>query len=105
MFVGGTGPLVSAFLSPERLGREKLVATHAACMTTQHGLKGLAFGFLGFQFLPWLPVMAAMIASGFVGTLTGRRILQRLPERLFTRLFRTVLTLLGLRLLLLGFTG
>ena len=46
-----------------------------------------------------------MIASGFVGTLTGRRILQRLPERLFTRLFRAVLTLLGLRLLLLGFTG
>ena len=105
MFVGGTGPLVSAFLSPERLGREKLVATHATCMTTQHGLKGLAFGFLGFQFLPWLPVMAAMIASGFVGTLAGRRILQRLPERLFTRLFRAVLTVLGLRLLLLGFIG
>lgn len=105
MFVGGTGPLVSAFLSPERLGREKLIATHAACMTTQHGLKGLAFGFLGFQFLPWLPVMAAMIASGFVGTLAGRRILQRLPERLFTRLFRAVLTVLGLRLLLLGFIG
>jgi uncharacterized membrane protein YfcA len=74
-------------------------------MTIQHGLKGIAFGFLGFQFLPWLPVMAAMIASGFIGTLAGRRILQRLPERLFTKLFRLVLTVLGLRLLLLGFIG
>ena len=105
LFVGGTGPLVSAFFSPEHLGREKLVATHATCMTIQHGLKGIAFGFLGFQFLPWLPVMAAMIASGFIGTLAGRRILQRLPEQLFTKLFRLVLTVLGLRLLLLGFIG
>ena len=105
LFVGGTGPLVSAFFSPEHLGREKLVATHATCMTIQHGLKGIAFGFLGVQFLPWLPVMAAMIASGFIGTLAGRRILQRLPEQLFTKLFRLVLTVLGLRLLLLGFIG
>jgi uncharacterized membrane protein YfcA len=63
------------------------------------------FGFLGFQFLPWLPALAAMILSGFLGTLAGRHILHRLPEKLFTQLFRAVLTVLGLRLLLLAFTG
>ena len=105
LFVGGTGPLVSAFFSPAHLGREKLVAPHATCMTIQHGLKGIAFGFLGFQFLPWLPVMVAMIASGFIGTLAGCRILQQLPERLFIKLFRLVLPVLGLRLLLLGLIG
>ena len=105
MFVGATGPLVSSFLSPEKLGRERVVATLAACMTAQHGLKGIAFGVLGFYFQPWIPVLVVMIASGFLGTLLGRRILKRLPEQLFSRLFRIVLTLLAGRLLYLAMTA
>ena len=105
MFVGATGPLVSSFLSPEKLGRERVVATLAACMTAQHGLKGIAFGVLGFYFQPWIPVIVVMIASGFLGTLLGRRILKGLPERLFSRLFRIVLTLLAGRLLYLAMTA
>ena len=105
MFVGATGPLVSSFLSPEKLGRERVVATLAACMTAQHGLKGIAFGALGFYFQPWIPVIVVMIASGFLGTLLGRRILKRLPGRLFSRLFRIVLTLLAGRLLYLAITA
>ena len=105
MFVGATGPLVSSFLSPEKLGRERVVATLAACMTAQHGLKGIAFGVLGFYFQPWIPVIAIMIATGFLGTLLGRRILKRLPERLFSRLFRIVLTVLAGRLLYLAITA
>ena len=105
MFVGATGPLVSSFLSPEKLGRERMVATLAACMTIQHGLKGIAFGVLGFYFQPWIPVIVVMIASGFLGTLLGRRILKRLPEQLFSRLFRIVLTLLAGRLLYLAITA
>ncbi len=105
MFVGATGPLVSSFLSPEKLGRERVVATLAACMTAQHGLKGIAFGVLGFYFQPWIPVIVIMIATGFLGTLLGRRILKRLPERLFSRLFRIVLTVLAGRLLYLAITA
>jgi len=102
MFVGATGPLVSSFLSPEKLGRERVVATLAACMTIQHGLKGVAFGVIGFYFQPWIPIIAVMIASGFLGTLLGRRILKGLPEQLFSRLLRVVLTLLAGRLLYLA---
>ena len=105
MFVGATGPLVSSFLSPEKLGRERMVATLASCMTIQHSLKGIAFGVLGFYFQPWIPVIVVMIASGFLGTLLGRRILKGLPERLFSRLFRIVLTVLAGRLLYLAITA
>ena len=104
MFVGATGPLVSSFLSPEKLGRERMVATLASCMTIQHGFKGIAFGVLGFYFQPWIPVIVIMIATGFLGTLLGRRILKKLPERLFSRLFRIVLTVLAGRLLYLAIT-
>ena len=105
MFVGATGPLVSSFLSPKKLGRERVVATLAACMTIQHGLKGIAFGVLGFYFQPWIPVIVIMIATGFLGTLLGRRILKKLPERLFSRLFRIVLTVLAGRLRYLAITA
>ena len=105
MFVGATGPLVSSFLSPQKLGRERMVATLAACMTIQHGLKGIAFGVLGFYFQPWIPIIIVMIASGFLGTLLGRRILKKLPEQLFSRLFRIVLTVLAGRLFYLAITA
>jgi uncharacterized protein len=100
MLVGATGPYVLALLRPLSLGREGLVATHAAAMTAQHGLKMLAFGFLGFAFAPWLPLIALMIAAGFVGTLVGRRLLGWLDERLFGRLVQAILTIVALDLVL-----
>lgn len=105
MFLGATGPFVAAFLSPERLGRKGVVATHAACMTLQHGLKVAAFSALGFALIPWLPVLAAMMGLGFLGTIVGTRLLDRLPERGFARGFRLVLTLLALQLLWNGAAG
>lgn len=99
MFVGATGPFVASFISPDRLERHAVVATHATCMTVQHTLKVVAFGFLGFAFLPWVPLLAAMIGAGLLGTMLGRRLLDRLPHRLFSRIFKAILTLLALRLL------
>lgn len=105
IFVGATGPLVASFLSPEKLGREGLVGTLAACMAWQHAIKGLVFGMVGFAFAPWLPLMAAMIISGFIGTLLGRRLLQSLSERDFAVLFRLVMTLLAARVLYRAIVG
>lgn len=100
MLVGATGPYVVALLKPLGLGKEGLIATHAAAMTAQHGLKMLAFGFLGFAFAPWLPLVAAMIAAGFLGTIIGRHWLGRLAQHHFDRLIQIVLTVLALDLVL-----
>jgi uncharacterized protein len=99
MFVGATGPFVASFITPDRLPRHAMVATHGACMTVQHSLKVVAFGFLGFAFLPWVPLLAAMIGAGLLGTMLGRRMLDRLPHRVFARVFKLILTALALRLL------
>lgn len=99
MFVGGTGSLVAAFLSPERFGRHGMVATHASCMTVQHTLKVIAFGFIGFAYLPWALLIAAMIGTGFLGTIVGRKLLGRMNEKTFRFIYRSVLTVLALRLL------
>ncbi len=99
MFIGATGPLVGSFWRVETLGRQGVVANHAACMTVQHGLKVGAFAMLGFPFLQWLPFLAAMIAAGFIGTLLGTRLLKHLPDRGFALAFRAVLTVLAARLI------
>ena len=99
MFVGATGPFVQALLLPLKLEKRQLIATHAVCTTIQHLLKVFAFGLLGFSFADWLPLVAAMIVSGFAGTLAGTRLLERLPERWFLLTIKAVLTLVGLDLL------
>jgi len=95
MFVGATGPFVAALVAPRLSDRRAYVATHAAAMVLQHGLKVAVFGLLGFAFGDWLALMAAMVGAGLLGTLTGTRILDRLPERTFRPLFAVAMTALG----------
>jgi uncharacterized membrane protein YfcA len=99
MFVGATGPFVQALLLPLGLEKRQLIATHAACTTIQHLLKVFAFTALGFAFKDWLPLIAAMIVSGFAGTLAGTKLLDSLPERWFKVTIQLLLTIVGLDLL------
>jgi uncharacterized membrane protein YfcA len=99
MFVGAVGPFVQALLLPLRLERRQLVATHSAMQTGQHLLKVLAFGLVGFSFSDWLPLTLAMIASGFLGTLFGTRLLDRMSAAVFERVLKGGLTLIALDLL------
>jgi uncharacterized protein len=99
IFVGATGPFVQALFLPLNLEKKVLVASHAACNVIQHGLKVVAFGWLGFNFADWLPLMVAMIATGFLGTWLGTRLLDRMPEALFKTVLKWLLTILSLDLL------
>ena len=106
MFLGATGPLLASVVAAMIPGdRKAVVATSAAGLIIQHGLKVVAFGLAGFAFRPWLPLIAAMIATGYVGTLTGSTLLNRMPEEKFRLGFRLILTLLALDMLRRGFLG
>ncbi|NKC11130.1 MAG: TSUP family transporter [Gammaproteobacteria bacterium] len=105
MFVGAVGPLFGACLSAGRFDRHTVVATQGACVCMHYLLKAVAFGVIGFAYLEWLPFIIAMTASGFAGTLVGGRGLDKLPEKLFAKAFRTVLTLFALKLLWSGLMG
>ena len=100
LFLGAAGPLSPPFLLREGLSKDRLVATHAATMTVMHLLKILTFGLLGFAFRPYLPMIAGMVVGVTAGSYVGTRLRSRVPEALFLRLFRIVITLLALRLIL-----
>ena len=99
MFFGATGPIATTMLSAAKLERLNIVATHAACMTAQHGLKIVTFGLLGFAYGQWAIFVSAILVSGFAGTALGTRILRRMPEKTFAQGFKYILTAIALYLL------
>tara|TARA_B100000686_G_scaffold30472_1_gene31224 strand:- start:245 stop:1018 length:774 start_codon:yes stop_codon:yes gene_type:complete len=105
MFVGGTGPLIAPFIKASTTERQMTVATHGVFMFWQHGIKIIIFGFLGFAFAPYVTMMVAMILFGSIGVVVGKRILTKMPEHIFKKLFNTILVMLAIWLLYEGFTG
>jgi uncharacterized protein len=99
MFIGSTGTFVQALFLPMKLEKKVLIASHAACMVVHHGLKILAFGILGIAFKDYLPLIALMIAAGFMGTWFGTRLLERIPQQVFDVVLKGLLTVLALDLL------
>ncbi len=99
MFFGATGLFVASYTRSFALPRLGHVATHAALMSLQHGVKAIVFGLLGFAYAEWGLVVAAMIASGGVGTLLGRSFLVRLDDRRFGLVLDTLLILISAQLL------
>ncbi|QCF24606.1 hypothetical protein [Hydrocarboniclastica marina] len=88
-------------LDPDRL---KTVATFAAAMPLQHAPKAVVFAAAGFVMYDWLCfiaaiIIAATIAFGAFGTWMGLKLLRRLNDDRFSRVFNIVLTLPAMRLI------
>jgi uncharacterized membrane protein YfcA len=99
MFFGAAGPIGAAVLSTLGLTRHQFVANQAVTALIMHIFKIIAFGALGFAFAPWFGLIVLMIVSGFLGTLSGSRLLGRMNEKSFKTGFKWVMTLLALNLL------
>lgn len=96
--LGATGPLMAPFFLHLGLSRRALVGTKAICQTLQHLAKLLVFGVAGFAYGEWIGPLALLSAAGVAGTWAGTRILDRVDETTFRRLYVGVLTLIALRL-------
>jgi len=103
MFFGATGPIAASMLATIKHGRMTKVATHAACMVMQHGLKILVFGILGFAYTEWAALITLIVICGFAGTVVGTHFLRRMPEETFKHGFNGVLTIVACYLLLAAF--
>lgn len=100
---GAVGPLTAPFYLSGRFHKEQLIATKAVCQCYLHIIKIIAFltwGSHPFTFDQHLVVILPMATATIGGTFLGRWILGRLQERTFFILFKSVLTLLAVRLLL-----
>ena len=97
--VGATGPLIAPFFLNLGLTRQALVGTKAACQLLGHLAKFVIFGVVGFAYLAWIGPLALLSVAVVAGTWIGSRLLERVSEQLFVRLYKTILTLIALRLI------
>ncbi|MFQ5513018.1 MAG: sulfite exporter TauE/SafE family protein [Myxococcota bacterium] len=102
MTIGATGPLIAPFFLNLGLDRRGVVGTKAAAQTLGHSIKILVFGAFGFAYRDHALLLVCMCAGVVAGTWTGSRLLERVSEAQFRLLFKTVLTLIALRLVLAG---
>jgi uncharacterized membrane protein YfcA len=68
-------------------------------MTIQHFIKVIVFGFIGFAYAEYSLLIIAMIISGFIGTLIGKKVLIKLGHKYFKIVLNVVLTLISLNLI------
>ena len=101
MLVGATGPMSQAALMARGLKRDALVVSGALMTTFTHLTKVLLFALLGFSFIEYWQLILGMSSAVIVGALIGTRLRYRVPEALFLRILRWVLTFLALRMILL----
>ncbi|MBR9883970.1 MAG: sulfite exporter TauE/SafE family protein [Oceanospirillales bacterium] len=105
VFVGATGPLVGAYIHRNSFDRFRTVGTFATCLSVQHLLKAAVFSFIGFSFIDLLGLSLAMIGSGALGTWIGLHLLKKIPAERFSLIFKSLVTLLALRMLGLAMTA
>lgn len=96
--IGAIGPLIAPFFLGLGLSRFALIGTMAACQATGHLAKIAVFATGGFAFAPYVWLLTVMIPAVVVGTWAGSRLLAHVHEIWFTRLYKSVLTLVAIRL-------
>lgn len=98
MTVGATGPLLAPFFLNLGLSRQGIIGTKAASQALGHVSKILVFGVAGFAFPDYAELLVAMCAMVVLGTWIGSQLLEYVSELWFRRIFKTVLTVVALRL-------
>jgi uncharacterized membrane protein YfcA len=98
--VGTVGPLAAPFFLSYGLVKGAYIGTEALTAVTTHAVKLGVYG--GYALLGLRSLLTGLAVGGvlLLGAFIGKRLLDRVPERVFPRLIEAVLLLSGLQLLL-----
>lgn len=97
--VGATGPLAAPFYRAGTKDRLGFVGTFAGSQVTGHLAKLVLFGSVGLLPVAQAPAAAAGIIGVVVGTWIGSRILDRMSEHRFDRLYLVAITAIAVWLI------
>ena len=104
VFIGATGPLIAPFFLNKELTKENIIANKAACQAITHFGKIPLFIYLfNVNYISELNILLPLILAVFIGTNIGKKILSYIPENIFKILFKTALTLIALKLIIMNF--
>ncbi len=95
-----TGPVMTPFFLAYGLRRGAFIATEAVCSFGMHVTRGTVLA--RYALLTWdvIGIGCVLGATMFAGSWLGRRLLDRMSDRVFLRLIEALLALMGLQFLL-----
>ncbi|TJY59939.1 sulfite exporter TauE/SafE family protein [Sinimarinibacterium sp. CAU 1509] len=105
MFVGATGLIVGRLFFRPEWRKETTIGTLALTQMLGHGLRVIAYGWVGFNAFARPLLLLLLCAAVIGGTALGKRLNGRVSEQQFARLFRVILVVLSLKLAYDGFIG
>jgi hypothetical protein len=100
--VGSIGPLMAPFFLAAGLVKTAYIGTEAAATVVMHVAKLVAYGTAALLTAATVGIGLVMAPAMIVGSLIGKRIVDRLPERVFVAIIEVVLVVAGLVFLIGG---
>jgi hypothetical protein len=100
--VGSIGPLMAPFFLAAGLVKSAYIGTEAAATVVMHVAKLVAYGTAALLTAATVGIGLVMAPAMIVGSLIGKRIVDRLPERVFVAIIEVVLVVAGLVFLIGG---
>ena len=101
VFIGAMGPLIAPLFINDKLKKEVVIATKAACQAAGHlGKIPIFFLFFNVSYAEDWNVLFPLVVAVYFGTKIGKLMLGKIPEALFQNLFKAVLTLIAVRLII-----
>ena len=94
--VGSIGPLMAPFFLAAGLVKSAYIGTEAAATVVMHVAKLVAYGTAALLTAATVGIGLVMAPATIVGSLIGKRIVDRLPERVFVTIIEVVLIVAGL---------
>lgn len=98
LFIGATGPLLAPFFIRDDLRKEEVVATKSSMQIVTHVAKIPSFLYLDFPYQDYLLYIFALTVAAWIGTKYGVRLLKKLEQNIFEKLFKLALFTAGVRL-------
>ncbi len=99
IFFGAIGPFIAVFFVREDVIKEEMVATKATCQVICHILKIPFFGFIGMNIFVHWPVLLGLSAAVVVGTLAGKKMINKVSDATFKKVIKVILTLIALKII------
>lgn len=99
MLIGAAGVLFNAIRKRGGRAKEGVLADQSWLMLVQHILKVVVFGLAGFVFAPYIPLICCMMAMGLCGTYVGVKLMKKMSNDAFDKVFKGMVTLLAFGML------
>ncbi len=99
MLIGAAGVLFNAIRRRGGRAKEGVLADQSWLMLCQHILKVVVFGIAGFAFGPYLLLIACMMGMGLLGTYVGVKLMKKMSNEAFDKVFKAMVTVLAFGML------